>query len=71
MMEELTGYHTTTATRRRRLCCYWWCWWRVACAHLDTKQGRSSTKALNVNVTHIHIVCLVGRVTIERELAVS
>jgi len=43
------------------------------CAHLDTKQGRPSTKALNVNVTHTHthIVCLVGRVTIERELAVS
>ena len=34
---------------------------------MDTKQVRSSTKALNVKVTHTHIVCLVGRVTIERE----
>ena len=31
---------------------------RVACAHLDTEQGRSSTKALNVNVTHTH--CVLG-----------
>jgi len=74
MMEELTSYHTTRRTRRRRLCWYCWCWWCAwvkSCVWVLGHQARSAFNQGAQCQCLTHTVCLVGRVTIERELAVS